>query len=231
MKDQLFSGRDVPEAVAAACRALGLAEAGIRYVVLERGAPGALGSAGTPARIAVLLDRPGPPPAAAEETAPPASPSGGGDPRKGIETILRTLAQAAAIEIRATAEETDVSLDIRLAGPGVDFFLEEDGEVLRSLEHLLQRMYGRALAPRRLSLDCEGGRLRRDEALRAMARALAAAVNLDGVPRTTRPLNAYERRVVHVAVGEEAGLRTFSVGEGADRRVTVAPAEPAADRG
>ncbi len=153
MKDQLFSGRDVAEAVTAACRALGLSESALRYVVLERGAPGALGMGGTPAQIAVLLGRPVAP--RTDDPLPEPAGFGGGDPRNGIETILRTLAEAAAIEVRASLEESETALRIRLAGPGASFFLEEDGEVLRSLEYLLQRSFGRALAPRRLSLDCE----------------------------------------------------------------------------
>jgi spoIIIJ-associated protein len=39
------------------------------------------------------------------------------------------------------------------------------------------------------------------------------------------PLNAYERRLVHVALQGEPGITTYSVGEGAGRRVTVAPAD------
>jgi spoIIIJ-associated protein len=38
------------------------------------------------------------------------------------------------------------------------------------------------------------------------------------------PMNAYERRVVHVALQAEPGVTTYSVGEGPSRRVTVAPA-------
>ncbi len=39
-------------------------------------------------------------------------------------------------------------------------------------------------------------------------------------------MNAYERRVVHVALQAEPGVTTYSVGQGSDRRVTVAPAGP-----
>ena len=84
-------------------------------------------------------------------------------------------------------------------------------------------MFGRRLAGQRISLECEGYRQRRDEAVRALAQALAAAVKESGEARTTPPLNAYERRLVHLAVGGEEGLMTYSVGEGEDRRVTVAP--------
>ena len=57
---------------------------------------------------------------------------------------------------------------------------------------------------------------------------LAEQVLADGRARRTDPLNSYERRIVHVTLAEVRGVQTFSVGEGADRRVTVAPADDAA---
>ena len=57
--------------------------------------------------------------------------------------------------------------------------------------------------------------------------ALAAAVAGDGVPRKMRALNSYERRVVHAALTGHPAVQTFSVGEGGERRVTVAPKPPA----
>jgi spoIIIJ-associated protein len=73
-------------------------------------------------------------------------------------------------------------------------------------------------------LTGEGFRERRDEALAASARRLAAEVRKDGRPRTMPPLNSYERRVVHVALQAEPGVATQSAGEGAARRLTIAPA-------
>jgi len=102
-----------------------------------------------------------------------------------------------------------------------------EGDVLEALEYLLQLMYRRAIEPRRLVVDCEGYRSDRDRALREEALALAAAVARDGVPRKMRSLNSYERRVVHATLTDHPAVRTFSVGEGADRRVTVAPRDAA----
>ena len=87
-------------------------------------------------------------------------------------------------------------------------------------------MYGEPLRPRVLRVRCEGFRERRDLAIGEEARALAAEVRRSGEPRTLEPMNAYERRIVHVALQDEADVRTFSVGEGAERRVTIARAEP-----
>ena len=104
--------------------------------------------------------------------------------------------------------------------------------MLEALEYLLQLMYRRAIEPRRLVVDCEGYRSDRDRALHDEALALAAAVAGDGVPRKMRALNSYERRVVHAALTGHPAVHTFSVGEGSERRVTVAPqAAGGRDRG
>jgi len=220
VKDRVFSGRDVADALAAAGQALGLPAEALRYVVLEAGRAGGLGVSPTPARIAVLLD--GSPPAPPSREAAPPRPAG--DPRAGIRAVVRALGEAAGIDLAAEIEEGEDALRVRLGGTDRGFFLEEGGEVLRATEHLLMRMFARDVAPRGLLVDCEGYREQRDEALRATALELAAAVTADGKARTSPALNAYERRIVHLALAEVKGVVTYSVGEGGDRRVTVAPA-------
>jgi spoIIIJ-associated protein len=225
VSDRAFTGRDVPEALAAASRALGVPADRLHYVVLEGGTPGGHGIGGTPARIAVLVDAAA---SAPRDTgaAPPAGPPL--EPGPVLRALVRSLAEAAGVDLAAEIEEGGGALTVRLEGPGCPMLLEEDGEVLRALEHLLQRAASRPGARQRVVVICPGYRDTRDEGLRAEALALAAAVRGDGQPRETRPLNAYERRIVHVTVAQEPGLRTYSVGEGADRRVTVTPAEPEA---
>ena len=136
-------------------------------------------------------------------------------------------------------EEEGDKVVVHLKGADHAFFFGEEGrgDVLRAMEHLIQRTYGSHFLPRSLRVACEGFQDRRDAALADEARALAAAVREDGAPRTTEPLNGYERRIVHLALNEEEDVTTYSVGEGASRRVTVAlasvgegsAAEPPAD--
>jgi spoIIIJ-associated protein len=227
MKDRVFTGPDVPEALAAAASALGLPEAALRYVVLDAGSAGGRGLQPTPARVAVLLEETTPPPADAPEPwSPPL------DARAGIRATVRALAEAARIDLSAEISEDDERIVVQLRGPDLAFFFEREGrgDVLRATEHLLQRTYGAGFLPRPLRVECEGFQERRDKALADQARRLAEGVRGDGRPRTTEPLNGYERRVVHLALHDEPGITTYSVGEGAARRVTVAPAgEPPPD--
>jgi spoIIIJ-associated protein len=230
MKDPVFSGRDVADAVQVASRSLGLPAETLRYVVLERGTAGALGVGGTPALIAVLLEGA----SGSGAAAPSGARAGRGAarseeprrPRALLTSLVRDLGRAAGLELSADLEENDEGLLLRLGGADHDFFLEEDGEVLKALEHVLQRVAQGENEPRRLIVECEGFRTHRDEALRRRALALAEQVVADGRPRHTEPLNSYERRIVHVTLAVVGGVRTFSVGEGSDRRVTVAPAQP-----
>lgn len=228
MKDRAFSGKDVEDALAAAGAALGLPIASLRFVVLDPGSPGRVGASATPARIAVILDAAAPP--AREE--PDSDDDDDGfdgeeaDPLAGIREVVRALAETAGVDVSVEIEEGRDAVVARLDGPDRGFFLGEDGqgEVLRAVEHLLQRMFAPDLVPLSLRVECGGFRDRRDAALEAEARALAEKVRSEGRPLAMPPLNAYERRVVHMALSGFPGVVTYSVGEGADRRLTVGPA-------
>jgi spoIIIJ-associated protein len=54
-----------------------------------------------------------------------------------------------------------------------------------------------------------------------MARHAANRVRSTGVPFTFGPMEANERRVIHLTLAEESDLHTESVGEGAARRLKV----------
>jgi spoIIIJ-associated protein len=233
MKDQVFEGTSVEQALQAAARGLGTPAERLRYVVLDAGQPSARGLEARPARIAVLFDKAPAPPAAREAApapaaaTPPAAATGVSAAASEIRELVRELARAAEVDLSADVSVTDDALTVRIEGSGRDLLLEDDADALESLEYLLQLSYRRAIEPRRLVVDCEGYRADRDRALREEALALAAAVAGDGVARRTRALNSYERRVVHTVLTDHPAVRTFSVGEGADRRVTVAPRTPA----
>jgi spoIIIJ-associated protein len=218
VKDRVFAGPDVEGALAAAAETLGLPASSLRYVVLDPGTVGGRGLQPTPARVAVLLGDPPQERAAAVVEAPPT------DPRAEVRSLVRAIATAAAIDVDVEVEEGEASVLVHVEGADEDFFLGPTGgcEVLDAVEHLLQRSVGVSFGARPVRLRSPRLQERRDAALVEDARRLAAEVRADGTARTTGPLNSYQRRVVHVALGGEPDLTTYSVGDGATRRVTVA---------
>jgi spoIIIJ-associated protein len=222
VKDRVFEGPTLAGALDAASVGLGLPVALLRYVVLEEGAPATSSAPAAPARIVVLLD-------ATEGAAPrarpaPAAPRAAGDAKPRLRRLVEAIAEAAGEPLDVTFEDGDQTLVVRVSGPGEALLLAHGGEALRALEHLLQRAVSRD-EPRRLQLTSARFRSERDAYLRERVRELVQAVRGDGVARETEPLNSYDRRIVHLEVQELPGLKSYSVGEGSGRRVTIAPAD------
>jgi spoIIIJ-associated protein len=227
MRDLIFEGRDVAEALQVAAERLGQAPESLRYIVLEAGDSQSEDASGAPARIAILHEArpsdfvpPGPQPD------PVPSPQ---DPQVGMRGILRAIAAAADVDLACEITQGDETLTVRIAGPGRELLLADHARPLKALTHLLQRMYGHTLAPVRIRLECEGHREQREQELRALAQELAASVRSDGQERSAPALNSYERRLIHVALSGEPGLRTYSSGTGSGRRLVIAPAEARPD--
>jgi len=72
-------------------------------------------------------------------------------------------------------------------------------------------------------VDIEGYRRRREMMLVDLAREIAQEVRESGDVITLEPMPASERRIIHIALREERGVKTESVGSGENRQVEVMP--------
>ncbi len=136
--------------------------------------------------------------------------------------FLNTLLDGAGLELRARVDDNESGCFINIEGADSSLLLSEGGELLEALQHILNQVFGRSL-PReeRIVCDVENFRATREAELRAMARHAADRVRSTGVAFTFGPMNPNERRVIHLALAEEADLQTESVGEGTARRLKV----------
>lgn len=131
------------------------------------------------------------------------------------------------IDVEAEAEfyRDGERLEVELWGPDDHVLLEDEGEVLLAIEHLLPRMlrgiYGDAMPVR---VDCNDFHFQREERLRDLARRTAEDVRRRGRPRTLAELDPAERRIVHVTLAEVEDVETESIGDGFYKRLKVFPA-------
>jgi spoIIIJ-associated protein len=118
--------------------------------------------------------------------------------------------------------EVVVSFD----GPDSALLLEHGAELLKALEYIAVRWL--RLDPHlhdRVRFDCSNYRELRLAELKLSAQVAAERVRESRVPFRFNPMAARERRIIHVVLKDQPGVRTTSEGVGDDRQVVVFPAE------
>ena len=144
------------------------------------------------------------------------------DECQGGQEFLNSILESSGLDLRASASETEDGCVLNLEGGDDALLRAEGGELLHALEHLLNQARGRRLPPgKRFVCDVGDFRSSRDAELRTMAKVAAEQVRSSGVPFTFAPMDASERRVIHLALAGEEDLHTESVGEGNARRLKV----------
>ena len=102
--------------------------------------------------------------------------------------------------------------------------LDRGGELLRALELLALEMLRLPSGEHeKISFDCQNQRSLRIQELRTAATVAAEKVRRTGTPYEFSPMSSRERRIVHLALRDEADLRTESEGEGMRRCLVVYP--------
>jgi len=109
-----------------------------------------------------------------------------------------------------------------ITGPHEAHIVGAEGRTLDSLQYLLRKMVARHLPDRiMLALNAGDFRERRAEELKGRALELAELVKADGKTQAIPALNPSERRVVHMVLQEDKGVRSRSVGEGLFKKVLI----------
>ena len=151
--------------------------------------------------------------------------------RQFLENVVRVSKLELKVNVRPISAEgegsgggAEVLADID--GKDKEILLEHGGEVLKAFEHLALRAL--RLEPayhEKIHIDCGGYRALRFEELRMTARVAAERVQTFRQPFRLNPMSSRERRIVHLALKDVAGIRTESVGVGEERQVVIHPAD------
>lgn len=115
-----------------------------------------------------------------------------------------------------------VAVDVATSEAGL--FIGQKGETIDALQHLLNVIaYKNQPFGKRIVLDSEGYRQRRIEAIEGMAHRSARRAIREQRTVELPPMNASERRIVHVYLKENIQVDTNSAGDGGERRVVISP--------
>lgn len=121
-------------------------------------------------------------------------------------------------------DEPPEEIHLEIEGKDAGRIIGKKGQTLSSLQFLANRVVNRpGKLRRRVLIDAEGYRERREDALTEMAQRLGQQAVDEGKIITFEPMNPQDRRIVHLALAKFAGVVTKSDGEGDDRRVQIIP--------
>jgi spoIIIJ-associated protein len=136
-----------------------------------------------------------------------------------ITNILKCMEIEADIDVR---EEND-TITINLSGERMGLIIGYRGETLDSIQYLVSLIVNKIheLPHKRVILDTENYRSKREETLKGLAIKTANKVKKARKLFKLEPMNPYERRVIHSALQEDAFINTYSEGDEPFRRVVV----------
>ncbi len=208
MKAEEFEGKNIEQAIEAACRHFNVSMEDLEIEIITHGSTGLFGIGAKKARIRAALK----PEVALKKR------------QQEAEQVLQTFLSAAGLEIKGTGKIQNEKIVFELSGPDKELLVEKGGAPLNALQYLVNKVVARRLGVgAKIVLDVEGFRANRENKLRSLAKRAAQKAQKTKRPVELPPMPSHERRLIHLTIKEIPGVETKSKGQGAERRVVVYP--------
>lgn len=148
-------------------------------------------------------------------------------PSDDVRELLEHVVQALGLEGPVEVVDDGETCTGTVHGEELGLFIGRHGQTIDAVQHLAQRVSGaRALHGRRIVVDAEGYRERREGILQRQADGAAEDALRNERPVALDAMTASERRLVHEYLRERGGVETYSEGDEPDRHLVVAPLAP-----
>jgi len=198
-----ITGRTVEEAISNALKELKLDREKVDIEILEEGSKGIFKLLGAkPARIKATVKR---------------------DYLYEAKTFLRDILDKMDLKCEIRVKEENELVKINLNGPNMGILIGHRGETLDAVQYLVSLVVNKDHDEeyKRVIIDTENYRLKREETLKRLASRLAYKVKSTGKYVKLEPMNPYERRIIHSALQNNEDITTYSEGEEPFRRVVI----------
>ena len=204
-----MEGTTVEEAVEAALREMGRSREDVEIEVVSEGSRGLFGIGKKPAKVVLKLKEGGilPPDAVDRAT-------------KFLIEVIRRMGMDVEVEAKQIGNELYLEVDQGAGG----ILIGRHGTTLAALSYVMERIVSHSEdANVKVFVDVAGYLERRRRTLVTMARETADQVKADGHEVELAAMTAFERKVIHTTLHGDPTVRTFSRGEGEERRVVIVP--------
>lgn len=198
-----ITGKTVQDALNSALFKLKVDKSRVEVEVLDSGNKGLFNLIGSrPAKIRVKVKR---------------------DYIKEIKIFIKKVLYCMKIEAEVKIKEENNIIRINLFGSDMGILIGYRGQTLDSLQYLISLVVNKDhdMEYKRVVLDTENYRYKREETLKRLARRIAEKVKRTGKTVKFEPMNPYERRIIHSTLQNDCDVSTYSEGQEPFRRVIV----------
>lgn len=206
LKETIATGETVEIALDRACAELGIdrSEDEFEFEILETPVKKTFGLfGGSPAKVKVFLKELD----AAESAA---------------EYLKKVLKAMGLSHVDIEIHRAENSAELVLKDQDVGFIIGHRGETLDALQYLSSLVANHNGGEYyRVTLDVGQYREKRKETLQSLGRKMALKALKTGRNHSLEPMNPYERRIIHTAVQEVEGAKSWSEGEDLLRHVVI----------
>jgi spoIIIJ-associated protein len=137
-------------------------------------------------------------------------------------SFLMDVCDKMNIDVEIETSEDSESLQIIITGKGCGILIGRRGETLDALQYLTSLAVNRESTDyRKVTIDIENYRKKREEALVRLAKNLAERAVQSKRNITLEPMNPYERKVIHSTLQDNKYVETYSVGDDPNRKVVI----------
>ena len=208
MKSAEGRGRTLDEAVDAALIELGESRRNVDVKVLSESADE------TVVEVTVLdPDQP------ARQAAGAATDNVAEEGKRVVGELIERMGIQGQVSVRQAGDPIVLDISGRELGPLIGW----RGENLRALQTVVNMLMSKHAGERRVIVDVERYRQRREHTVREIAFRAARQVKVTGDPITLDAMQPFERRAIHLALEDDPDVTTVSVGEEPNRRLVVEP--------
>lgn len=224
-----IEGRSVDEAIEAACSQLNVSKERLEIDVLTTGSTGIFGIVGSKkARIRATVKEepvdlsPEPETQAHLEPEKVTVPLSEDELIVEAKTLTQDILALMGLEATVSVEKEKDTLHIKIEGEKSGLLIGRRGQTLDALQYISTRILNRkGLDKIKVVMDSGDYRIRRKQYLEELALKMAEKSKLTGKPVVISPLNAHDRRIVHMILEKDKTLKTVSRGEGQLKKMVI----------
>lgn len=230
-----FDGKDIDDAAARASQKLNISLPELKYDVISYGSTGIFGLVGTKkARIRVTL-----PEVASPKIEAPQSPDfhdekiqhqvirSDDDYNEAVnlgKTALKRMVEEITTGATITVDQKEERVHFNIHGENAAILIGKRGQTLEAIQYLIEKIINRQIQARiRVQVDVEGYLENRKTSLTQLATRMAQKAKQTGRPASVGQMSAHDRRIVHLALKKDGGVRTQSLGDGFYRKLVIFP--------